>query len=113
MSEIRTPAELAPIIVNRLEGVWARRKNLLVNEPSWSEFMLYWMAQPLTPANPVDIWEDMSSDAELDHYGYESGDGEDEALVAEIFRCGGIVVPAEWPEWDGEGEPAWLGGGVA
>lgn len=113
MTHIRTPQALGEIISKRLSKVYLDGENSIhvdKHQVPFAEWLLFWMAQPLTPDNPVDMWDDMDSDEELDHYGYEGagGDGEDEALVAAIFEAAGVKVPAEWPEWDGMGEPAWL-----
>lgn len=112
MPKVRTPQTLGKLAAKRLAKVYLDGNNWIhvdKHQVPFSEWLLYWLAQPLTLDNPVSIWDDMDSDAELAHYGYESGDGEDAELVNEIFVECGVHPPAEWYKWDGMGEPAWLG----
>lgn len=107
----RTEIELAPIIEKRLHEVYLNGDNWYHDDQHqvpFGEWLMFWLAQPLTPANPVDIWVDMTEHEMYEMYGYEDGGEYTEALAIAIIEAAGVTVPAEWARWDGMGEPAWL-----
>lgn len=114
MPKHRTEAELAPIIESRLRVIYDFNNDFHTGERhadgpmSYRQWLLYWLAQGLTPDNPVDIWVDMTEHEAMEVYGFEDGGEQTEALALAILACANIEVPAEWADWDGMGEPAWL-----
>lgn len=107
----RTEAELGPIIAKRLTDVYLDGNNWYHDDHHQvplAEWMLFWLAQPLTPDNPIDIWDDLTEYEAMEVYGFEDGGEHTEKLALAILEAANITVPSEWAEWDGGGEPAWL-----
>lgn len=107
MSKARDPQVLGRIIAKRLAKVYLDGNNWIHvdrHQVAFAEWLLYWMAQPLTPDNPVDMWVDMTEHEAMEVYGFESGDGEDAELVNEIFVEAGVHPSMDWYAWDGMGD---------